>query len=120
MKVFVCQEILEKRYSSLHDIFYAVTLAQRISSKLMLNTHSIYNVPLCVLKLKVAIFNTYCKFVNKKVLKYFFAYSYKEFFQGHTVHLDIIKVLSPDDTQENCFKRRITIYFNLLASEFYI
>jgi hypothetical protein len=33
------------------------------------------------------------------------------FFHGRTVHLDIIKVLSPTDAQENCFKRSIKIYF---------
>jgi hypothetical protein len=31
-------------------------------------------------------------------------------FHTCTVHLDIIKVLLPTDTQENCFKRSIKIY----------
>ena len=33
-----------------------------------------------------------------------------KYFHNRTVHLDIIKVLLPTDTQENCFKRRIKIY----------
>jgi len=32
------------------------------------------------------------------------------FFHSRTVHLDVIKVLSPTDAQENCFKRIIKIY----------
>jgi hypothetical protein len=76
---FLCvRKILGTRYSSLHNILYAETRAQRNSNKLMLNTHSIYNVPLCVLRLRVVIFNTYCKFVNKKLINYLFAYSYKK------------------------------------------
>jgi hypothetical protein len=31
------------------------------------------------------------------------------FFHSHTVHLDTIKVLSPTDAQENCFKKNIKI-----------
>jgi hypothetical protein len=31
-------------------------------------------------------------------------------FHIRTVHLDIIKVLSPTDAQENCFKKSIKIY----------
>jgi hypothetical protein len=34
-----------------------------------------------------------------------------------TVHLDIIKVLLPTDAQENCFKRSIKIYINLLTTK---
>ena len=32
---------------------------------------------------------------------------------SRTVHLDIIKVLSPTDAQENCFKRSIKIYIKI-------
>jgi hypothetical protein len=31
-------------------------------------------------------------------------------FHSRTVHLDIIKVLSPTDSQENCFKKSIKVY----------
>jgi hypothetical protein len=31
-------------------------------------------------------------------------------FHSRTVHLDIIKVLSPTDAQEKCFKKSIKIY----------
>jgi hypothetical protein len=32
------------------------------------------------------------------------------YFHSRTVHLDIIKVLLPTDTQEKCFKRNTNIY----------
>jgi hypothetical protein len=35
-------------------------------------------------------------------------------FHSRSVHLDIIKVLLPTETQENCFKRSIKIYIKQL------
>jgi hypothetical protein len=34
------------------------------------------------------------------------------------VHFDIIKVLLPTDTQDNCFKRSIVIYIETAATRF--
>jgi hypothetical protein len=83
MKVFLCQEILGKRYSSLPSSFYAETGAQRNSNKLMPNTHSMCKAQVRVLKLSVVIFTAYYKLVNKKLLKYLLAYSYKN------IHLNV-------------------------------
>jgi len=39
-------------------------------------------------------------------------------FHSPTVHLDIIKVFSPTDEQENCFKRCIKIYIETVPTCF--